>query len=65
MTLRDLKLMNNNEWESRTTNKGRIDLKPRFHWNSQLDNPTDRAIPAAGRGHREHKIDNSEESYDF
>ena len=35
------------------------------HWNSQLDNPTDRAIPAAGRGHGEHKIDNSEESYDF
>lgn len=50
MTLGDLKLINNNEWESRTINKGRIDLRPRFRWNSQLDNPTDRAIPAAGRG---------------
>ena len=50
MTLGDLKLINNNEWESRTINKGRVDLRPRFHWNSQLDNPTDRAIPAAGRG---------------
>lgn len=50
MTLRDLKLMNNNEWKSRTTNKGGNDLRPRFHWNSQLDNPTDKAIPAADRG---------------
>lgn len=50
MTLRDLKLINNNEWKSRTTNRDRIDLRARFHWNSQLDNPTNKAIPTAGKG---------------